>query len=121
MLMERSTGALGNGVIFVIVNHLDNVLEWQTSSLVLDGLMNMGKPVDGLARDMGGGCHHIPVLGHAGQFICLCHRIHGRPDNGIAHNVLHALAEHVHLQVQPAQTFLILFGSHHSKTHTSFT
>ena len=79
---------------------------------ILRAVVNMTEAVDFVPGDRRGGGHQILVLRVLRQVIGHAHRIQRRAQNRVIYRALNFLAEHVNLQVQPADAFDVLFSGH---------
>lgn len=79
---------------------------------ILAGLVEVGKAVDFVAGQAGGGGHQVLILGILGQRVGHGHAVDGGTDHGVIHPVVELLAEHVHAGVQLTQGVDVLFRGH---------
>ena len=67
---------------------------------IVCGLVQVGKAVDLVAGQAGGGGHQLLILGILGQCVGHGHAVDGGTDHRVIHPVVDLLAEHVHPGVQ---------------------
>ena len=79
---------------------------------ILAGLVEVGKAVDFVAGQAGGGGHQVLILGILGQRVGHGHAVDGGADHGVIHPVVDLLAKHVDAGVQLTQGVDILFRGH---------
>ena len=79
---------------------------------ILGGLVDVSEAVDPLAGVGGHGGHEFLILRLLRQIIGHAHTVQRRPQDGVVHGIVDLLAEHVHLHVQFANTFDVLFAGH---------
>ena len=87
---------------------------------VLRGLVQVGKTVDLVASQAGGGGHELLILGVLCQRVGHGHAVDRGPDHGMIHPVVDLFAEHVHAGVQLSQGIDVLFRGHQCHSCSSF-